>query len=102
MTGVWQFEEQAVRKMRVRGAEADPLAVRSRLSSLFGSLDLRPRGLPASSILCVRSLRDPLPGKMPVGDYRIRPPESWRNAALLALSELARNAARPYDGMVPA
>lgn len=102
MTALWQTERQAIRKMRVRSTGADPLNIRLRLGSLFQTLDLRPYGLPASSILCVRSFRDPLPGRISVASYRVRPPESWERAAVLALSELEQSAVHPYDGLVPA
>ena len=91
-----------VGRLRVRTAGAvDSAAARLRLEGTLGGGAFRPAGLPASAILCIRSLRDPMPGALSL-DWRSRPPARWEQAMERELERAARGAARPIDGPVPA
>ena len=88
-----------LRVHRGGGTDADP----SRSAAMtFGMLDLRPASLPRGATLCVRHLRDPAPGTFPLGLRDTRAAAAWRTSVESALAELARQAARPADGPVPA
>jgi hypothetical protein len=56
-------------RVRVHGGGADPLTARLRLEHRLAGADLRPPGMPAAAVLCVRELADPLPGG-PAEDHR--------------------------------
>jgi hypothetical protein len=62
---------------------------------------LRPPGLPPSALLCVRRLRDPLPGELRLDTGALRPSVEWERAAADALARTAAAAARPARGPVP-
>lgn len=98
------FDDQRVTilRQRVRGATPDPLLARLRLESLLGSADLRPSGLPPSAILCVRELRDPMPGTLRLNGYASRLPHQWEHALAASLDDIARKAAHPLHQSVPA
>ena len=91
----------AVRRARVRNTRGDPLAAELRLSRLFAAADVA-TGLPLGSRLIVRSLADPLPGVLGIERHALRPPAVWERALGSFLFEIARTAARPARGAVPA
>lgn len=66
------------------------------------NLDLEPAGLPAGSLLCVRRLRDPLPGRLGAAEREIELNARWSQAARDSLDRLASGAARPNAGRLPA
>lgn len=80
----------------------DPLRSRQRLARLLGGLAPQTAGLPGSAILCVRRLRDPLPGVLQLTAPDAGPPVRWQQALDDAIARLARGAARPVLGCVPA
>lgn len=100
MTSALAIDRTIVARLRVRGA-VDPLAARLRLESMLAVARLRPLCLPPAAILCVRRLRDPLPGALSLRRLDLRPPPAWERALDVALDDLARRAARPADGAVP-
>jgi hypothetical protein len=79
----------------------DPLTARLRASAALNAVSLRPAGLPPAAILCVRRLRDPLPGALGLRHSTGVPP-AWQRAASAALDEVVRRARRPAREAVPA
>jgi hypothetical protein len=96
-------DRDALRISRLRApAGGDPLAARLRLERLLCAADLRPRGLAPGAVLAVRRLRDPRPGLLSLSGAEVRPPAAWEAAVAERLANLARHAARPAAGPVPA
>jgi hypothetical protein len=81
--------------MRVEGRGLDPLTTRVRAGGLIAAADLHPPGLAPSAILCVRRLRDPIPGRLSLRGDRMLPPGEWTREVAAALDRLAARAARP-------
>jgi hypothetical protein len=75
--------------LRARGTNVDRL----RVTRLLAAADIRPRRMPASAILCVRSFRGRLP---------LRPSADWERSVADSLEQVWRTAARPVHGPVPA
>ncbi len=69
---------------------------------LLASVSFRAPGLPASAVLCVRSLRDPSPRGLRLESAAVRAPPAWEDALEAALGSAAREAARPALEAVPA
>jgi hypothetical protein len=70
-----------------------------RLERAISDDALRASALPSSALLCIRSLRDPLPGTLRLDGVTA---EVWQVAARTALEHEARSAALPIRGQVPA
>lgn len=92
----------SIARVRVRTACRDSLQVSQRAGALLDRLDLSPPGLPASAILLIRALRDPLPGCVSLVQPGGAAPASWQQAVSASIARLAREAARPARGPVPA
>ena len=88
-------------KLRLRGAALEPLSARLRLESLLSGAHLVPLGLPPSATVCIRRLRDPKPGVLPVRQPALRPPAAWDEAMVSVLEAQVARAARPALGAVP-
>jgi hypothetical protein len=87
-------------RVRVRASSSgDAGALRARVERLLSDDVLVVPGLPPSAVLCVRSLRAPLPIN-PARDGGA-PPTAWRRALANALEKGARAAVCPLDGPVP-
>ena len=97
----WTNTDILVGHLRVRGG-GDPLTTRLRVTGLLDAADLQPAGLPPAAIVCIRTLRDARPGLLPVQQPGLRPPAAWEQAMRDRLTALAREAARPLLGPVPA
>jgi hypothetical protein len=91
--------ETFIARLRVSANAADPQAAASRAAAALRSLELQPPGLAAQSILCVRELRDPLPGGIDVRSTWTRPTQ-WEAAMRSALSQTLSRAVRPALGPV--
>jgi hypothetical protein len=104
MTTPWQPGTTIAQHLRVRGSGLDPTSTRLRVTNLLQAVDMHPDGLPPSAILCVRTLRDPLPGKLQLrdGGHAMQPPGEWKRAMASSLNQLVREAARPAREAVPA
>ncbi len=90
-----------INRVRLRGASGlDPLSARLRAGHAIEQV-ADCVALPAASILCVRRLRDPQPGRVGLAGWHSPPPE-WARAVAETLAGLARRAARPADGVVAA
>src|SRR5947207_1171338 len=91
--------ETTIGRMRVASRDGDSLALRCLWSRWLSAVDWRPPGLPVSGILCIRQLRgEPLPAACGA----IGPDPEWEQAVRARLEHLARAAARPALGSVPA
>ncbi|HWA26489.1 MAG TPA: hypothetical protein VG734_12585 [Lacunisphaera sp.] len=73
-----------------------------RLERALRSADLEPAGLPAGSLLCVRRLRDPLPGRLGATEREVETNARWSQAARDSLGAIMATAARPQGGRLPA
>ncbi|HEY6190254.1 MAG TPA: hypothetical protein VIW80_21560 [Pyrinomonadaceae bacterium] len=104
MTIQWQGGQTLVNRLRVRGRGLDRALTQLRLATLLGSASLSPAGLSPSAILCVRQLRDPLPGTLALHRTTggMTRPHAWERAVASSLAELARSAARPIRDAAPA
>ncbi|NVJ23174.1 hypothetical protein HUW62_18290 [Myxococcus sp. AM011] len=91
-----------IQRLRLRGAELEPLSARLRLEAVLAGADLLPPGLPPSATVCIRRLMDPKPGVLPVSQQALRPPAAWNEALSSVLREQVARAARPARGVVPA
>jgi hypothetical protein len=104
MTNQWQGRGTFVNRLRVRGHCPDPTLARLRLETLLSGAQLSPSELAPSAILCVRRLRGPAPGSLASSAAAAGAmlPHDWERAVAARLGELARSAARPAQGAVPA
>ncbi len=98
----WTTEKTVINHLRISYGGPDPQAAQQRVGYLLAAAELRPAGLPPAAILCIRALRDPLPGTLPLEPGGLRPPAAWEQAARTAMEQLARQAARPARESVPA
>jgi hypothetical protein len=91
-----------VRRLSAVSRERDALALRLRLERALAGADFHPPGLPASAILCVRRLSDRrtheprahAPGALAFSE--------WQRSVAATIERLARHAASPARGHVPA
>jgi hypothetical protein len=92
------------REVRVSTAMRAPagLAMRARVQRVLDAAALEPPGMPTSAVLVVRSLADPLPGRLAPRPGDLRAPAEWESALRGALADQWRTAARPARGPVPA
>jgi hypothetical protein len=91
----------AIRRLRMRGKSTDPLHDQLRLSNILNSSDVRPRALPQAAILCIRNLKDPLPGTLKLDESQRMSSTEWENAAIGSIERMAGNASRPILGSAP-
>ncbi len=95
-------DRSIVGRLRVRSASRlDANTARARLESVLSGEALRVAGLPPTAILCIRSMRDPLPEALRL-DRQAGVSSAWQAALARALEREARSAARPLEGSVPA
>ncbi len=91
-----------IRKLRATYAGRDTHALESHLRRVLSAMNLHPAGLPPRAIVCIRVLRDPLPGSLRLDQRETRPPPAWERALGASLDKLVRSAVRPALGAVPA
>jgi hypothetical protein len=84
-----------------RRAPADP-ALRLRLQRMLGAAQIEPESMPSAAILVVRTLGDPLPGRMRAEGRDAHASAEWARACRGALSGQLHGAARPSRGVLPA
>lgn len=82
--------------------ERDALALRLRLERAFTGADFHPPGLPASAILCVRRLSDRRASATRTRTSGALAFAEWQRSVAAAIERLARHAANPARGPVPA
>ncbi len=91
-----------IRKLHATLPESDRLGTELKLGRALSQLDLQPRALPPSAILCIRSLRDPMPRAWGLEHQALHPPPAWEQAVAARVEGLANRAARPAHEAVPA
>jgi hypothetical protein len=79
----------------------DAKAVRLSVGRLLAGADLRPPAMPPSTILVVRRMADPQPGRMAAGLRATTVRREWERRAREQLADLYRRAAHPARGLVP-
>jgi len=93
------LDDSTILRLRVKGSDLDPLALRGRLQSVLSDVSLEPR-LPPSATLFIRKLNDPLPGSIQLDSPHARAPQAWRHAFQTRFDQLVSSAARPAHGYV--
>ena len=94
--------ETRIGQVRIRTSTDDPLAARMRGDAALRALDLEPPGMPARTILCIRSMTDPLPGAIDLRSAHAPRATEWERAARERIGDAWRSAVRAIDGAVPA
>jgi len=98
----WRSNQTVVRRLRVKGRKLDPLAAQLRLENLLQIADLHPTWLPASAVVCLRNVRDPLPRTLRLQSRTPAQSILWQKAISAAVEEKIRGAARPINGTLDA
>ncbi|HSE15981.1 MAG TPA: hypothetical protein VLB46_02950 [Pyrinomonadaceae bacterium] len=93
------LNDSTILRLRVKGSDLDPLALRGRLENVLNDVSLQPR-LPPSATLFIRKLADPLPGSIRLDSPHARAPLAWRHAFQTRFDQLVSSAARPAHGFV--
>ncbi len=93
------LNDSTILRLRVKGSDLDPLALRGRLENVLSDVSLEPR-LPPSATLFIRKLDDPLPGSIQLDSPHARAPHAWRHAFQRRFDQLVSSAARPAHGYV--
>ena len=91
-----------VGRLRIRAPAGLRFDAEAATARRLSTVDIRTGALPPAAILCIRSLDDPLPGTLRVDDAFGAPPTAWTAALASSIDGLARAAAHPADGPVPA
>jgi hypothetical protein len=93
------LNDSTILRLRVKGSDLDPLALRGRLENVLNDVSLQPR-LPPTATLFIRKLDDPLPGSIQHDSPHARAPHAWRHAFQTRFDQLVSSAARPAHGFV--
>jgi hypothetical protein len=93
------LNDSTILRLRVKGSDLDPLALRGRLENVLNDVSLQPR-LPPTATLFIRKLDDPLPGSIQLDSPHARAPHAWRHAFQTRFDQLVSSAARPAHGFV--
>jgi hypothetical protein len=91
-----------IERVRLHGDALDAAQARLQLGGLLAGAEVRPSGLAPSALLCVRRVRDPLPGVLRLNTRDARPPPEWERALVATLEKALCGAARPAREAVPA
>lgn len=91
-----------VSKLVVRNSRSEKVSARLRLERLLNGVDWQVAGLAPSAIVCIRRLRDPLPGSLSLDQRSLHPPPTWQRSVNEVIERLVRRAARPIREAVPA
>ncbi|MFL6210650.1 MAG: hypothetical protein ACJ74W_17490 [Pyrinomonadaceae bacterium] len=94
--------EIQIRQLRAHTDARDALALRLQLTSVLAHLNLHPTGLPPTAIVCIRRLRDPLPGALGLTSHTTHSTQRWAQACADSIERCYSRAARPIKGFVPA
>ena len=93
------IDDFTIMRLRVKGSNLDPLAVRPRLQNLIGEISLRGL-LPESASLFIRKLEDPAPGVLKLEAIDSRANRAWQRSLNSRFAHLVGSAARPARGPV--
>lgn len=88
--------------LRVNGPSVDPQLTKLHAASLLAGADLCPANVSPSAIVCIRKLRDPMPGRLSLNYNELRAPIDWQRAVTNAIEIFVRRAVRPMYEFVPA
>jgi hypothetical protein len=91
----------SIRRLRARSAPLDVANVGARIERAFQTIDFNPSSLPSGALLCVRQLKDPLPGRLTEETRSNGEPQAWNHAMQQRLDELLRSATQPVRGRLP-
>jgi hypothetical protein len=91
-----------IRQLRATTDARDALALRMQLTSVLARLPLHPPGLPPAAIVCIRHLRDPLPGALGLTSHPTQSTQRWAQACADSIERCYDRAPRPIEGFVPA
>ncbi len=69
-----------IRRLRARVRKGQDVVTRHALERLLVSCDRSENQLPPGVILCIREVRDPLPGALQIQGHALVPPTPWRDA----------------------
>jgi hypothetical protein len=94
--------EIQIRQLRATTDARDALALRLQLTNVLAHLNLHPTGLPPSAIVCIRRLRDPLPGALGLTPHPTHSTQRWAQACADSIERCYSRAPRPIEGFVPA
>jgi hypothetical protein len=100
MIGHWQSQKSFISHLRIKCEGVDARLAQQRMALMMSAARLQPGRLASSSILCVKRLRDPLPGTLLLQSGAHAPPPAWERALNASLEELEQRAARPSRGNV--
>jgi hypothetical protein len=90
-----------IAQLNVIDSDLDRRTAHRRAHQILGRLRLRPAGMPAEAILCLRHFEDPLPQTLPLDRRRLADMQRWQRAANNELTRLYREAYSPVRGHVP-
>jgi len=94
-------ETTTIARLRLTGDGIDDGVVQ-RGSAAIRVLDLQPPAMPPAAILCVRTLRDPLPRALDLRSRQAPRATRWEAAVRAALGDALRRAGRPARDAMPA
>ena len=98
---MWAAESTTLEHVRLKHSPVEALVARQRLSYLLSSVEFQPPSMPPAALLIVRSMLDPLPGriakKLEAGAIANG---EWQQAARSQLTDFYRSAARPATNIV--
>lgn len=89
----------SIDKIRLRSNHGDPLLLRLRLDRVLSSMDLTPRGLPATTIVYIRRLLDPRPGLLDLSANTLHSIFEWEQALRDYIAALVARAPRLSAGI---
>src|ERR1044072_1497508 len=92
--------ENYIRRLRIVGDVDDSLAFQLRLQSLLSSTDLSIPGVSPASIVCIRSLPDPLPRTLRLVRSELESGRAWGDALTKSIAGKVSRAERPARGAV--
>lgn len=93
---MWAEGSTTLLHVRLRHSPVEAFVARSRLSCLLSSVAFQPRAMPPAALLVVRSMADPLPGRITKElELGATPRAEWEQAMRFELDTLCRAAGRP-------
>ncbi|MEO8953344.1 MAG: hypothetical protein ABI396_00600 [Ktedonobacteraceae bacterium] len=90
-----------IRQLRATSSDRDPFAYQLRLGSMLSSADLHPPGVPASAIICVRTLHAPPLSAQTLRYGGGRPPLWWEERVRTLIKHALQQASHPLHDTVP-
>lgn len=91
----WNSATTHIHRVRLSATGLDPHTAEVRAAAQLRTAQLVPAGLSERAVLCVRTLRDPRPGSLALGDSDHSLPIEWQHALMDAVDAAARTAAHP-------